>query len=257
MYLERWILARGGKPMNNGHTQVLEVDGSPPGSSCDGNVAFVNCGATTGGDNPGITVNLESPIFPADVHSSFIQCTDSTVVQCICKEIHSDSKVNSSITWWQEDMFTSPSEVVAVQILEWRNHQRLYHRTDGDHHCEERKRKCRINSHLDSLVAEFKKWSFVSWNAKVVGTCLTEVTNSVYRPPWYTSFQRFCSSMQFWMFILVLGGIYYHQLWLGDRVGFSLLEKWVCSVIALDFSIHISLVTSWSWRQRRNALTDW
>lgn len=98
MYLERRILARGGKPMDNGHTQVLEVNCSPPGSSCNGNVAFVNCGATTGGDNPGIAVNLKSPIFPADVHSSFIQCTDSTVVQCICKEIHSDSKVNSSIT---------------------------------------------------------------------------------------------------------------------------------------------------------------
>jgi len=84
--------------MDNGHTQVLELNYSPTRTSHDSNIAFINSGVTIGGDNASIAVNVEGPVLPADVHASIIQCANSTIVQFRLKEIHSDSKVDSSIT---------------------------------------------------------------------------------------------------------------------------------------------------------------
>ena len=84
--------------MDNGHTQVLEINYSPTRTSHDSNIAFINSGVTIGGDNASITVNVEGPVLPTDVHAPIIQCTNSTIVQFRLKEIHSDSKVDSSIT---------------------------------------------------------------------------------------------------------------------------------------------------------------
>ena len=70
-YLEGWILS---KLVDNGNTQILKVNSGVISRriTCDGNIALVNYGVATHGDNLSITVNCDSSIFPADVHPAIV-----------------------------------------------------------------------------------------------------------------------------------------------------------------------------------------
>ena len=70
-YLEEWILS---KLVDNGDTQILNVNCGLTSCriTCDGNIALVNYGVATHGDNFGITVNCDGSIFLADVHPAIV-----------------------------------------------------------------------------------------------------------------------------------------------------------------------------------------
>lgn len=78
-YLEKWILS---KLVDNGDTQILKVNSGLISCriTCDGNIALVNYGVATHGDNLSITVNCDSSIFPADVHPAIVGCSYSAIL---------------------------------------------------------------------------------------------------------------------------------------------------------------------------------